>query len=76
MKLRRLFLKDIYEIKKTTLLEMKEAWKRKNYYSNVSTGFIVQEGALRKGTPEKQLELPATYLLGIDTGSGLKGKPC
>jgi hypothetical protein len=32
------------------LLEMKEAWKRQRNGSDASTGFIVQDGALQRGT--------------------------
>jgi hypothetical protein len=35
---------------------MKEAWKRQRYGSNTNTGFIVQEGALWRGTPARELE--------------------
>jgi hypothetical protein len=33
--------------------------------SKASTGFIVREGALQRGTTTRQLEPPATYRLGI-----------
>jgi hypothetical protein len=44
------------------MLEMKEAWKRQRDGSNTSTGFIVQAGALWRGTPERESPLPHTGL--------------
>jgi hypothetical protein len=43
------------------LLEMKEAWKRQRDCSNTSTGFIVQTGALWRGTSAKELEPTASH---------------
>jgi hypothetical protein len=42
---------------------------------NTSTGFIVQEGALCRGSPARDLEPTAAYRLGIDKGRSLEGKP-
>jgi hypothetical protein len=38
--------------------------------SNASTGSIVWEGALRRGTPARELEPTAAYRLGVDKGGG------
>jgi hypothetical protein len=48
------------------LLEMKEARKRQRDSSNTITGFIVQEGALCRGIPARELEPTAIYRLGVD----------
>jgi hypothetical protein len=37
-------------------LGRKEAWKRQRASSNASTGFVVEEGALWRGTPARELE--------------------
>jgi hypothetical protein len=58
------------------MLKMKEAWKRQKDGSNTSTGFIVQDRALQRGIPARELEPTATYRLGVDTGKCLEGKPC
>jgi hypothetical protein len=50
------------------VLEMKEAWQRHRDSSNTSAGFIVQAGALWRGTPARELEPIATHRLGLDIG--------
>jgi hypothetical protein len=50
------------------LLETKEAGKRHKDSSNTSTGFIVQEGALWRGSPARKLEPTGTYRLGVVIG--------
>jgi hypothetical protein len=44
---------------------MKEAWQRQRDGSNTSTGFIVQEGVLWRGSPAR--EPTAAYRLGVDS---------
>jgi hypothetical protein len=50
------------------LLEMREAWQKERDSPNTSTGFIVQAGALWRGTPARELEPIATHKLGLDIG--------
>jgi hypothetical protein len=47
---------------------MKEAWKRQRDGLNTNTEFIVQPGALWRGTPVKELEPTATHRLELDIG--------
>jgi hypothetical protein len=47
------------------MLEVKETWKRQRDGSNTSTGFIVQVGALWRGTPPREIEPTATHRLGL-----------
>jgi hypothetical protein len=51
---------------------MKEAWKRQRDGSNTSTGFIVQAGAMLRGTPARELEPMATHKLVLDIGASGK----
>jgi hypothetical protein len=39
-----------------------------------STGFIIQEGALWRGSPVRELEPTAAYRLGVDTGEQSGGE--
>jgi hypothetical protein len=43
--------------------------------SNASTGFVVQEEALQRGTPARELEPTAAYRLGVDVGEQSGGNP-
>jgi hypothetical protein len=55
-------------------LEIKETWKRQRDGSYTSTGFIVQEGALQRGTTARELEPTAAYRLGVAIGERSGGE--
>jgi hypothetical protein len=44
-------------------VRMEEAWNRQKDGTNASTGFIIWEVSLRRGSPERELEPPAAYRL-------------